>query len=227
MCCVLDRGEEIFDPALANKQKTEEKVSGNYNRFYYDNNEEKSAQKMMNGCHHLELSFALRRVPLCRNRSRLRYVTPESTESRDTYQSKRTRTQRDPGFFIDSSNLMIRSATDVSKIASNKIPVPRSVTEALSGPYAEEWSQAIQSELASHAENETWTLVDKPQNCNVIGSMWVFKVIYDQSTGSIDRFKARLVARGDSQQRGINYDVTYAPVARFASFRADRNHCAL
>ena len=49
--------------------------------------------------------------------------------------------------------------------------------------------------------------------------MWVFKVIYDQSTGSVDRFKARLVARGDSQQYGINYDETYAPVARFASFR--------
>ena len=115
--------------------------------------------------------------------------------------------------------MMVRSVTDTSKIASNRVPIPRSVTEALSGPYAEEWSQANQSELASHAENETWTLVDKPQNCNVIGSMWVFKVIYDQSTGSVDRFKARLVARGDSQQREINYDETYAPVARFASFR--------
>ena len=98
--------------------------------------------------------------------------TADSPQLTGTRQSKQARTQRDPGFFIDSSNLMIRSVTDISKIASNKIPVPRSVTEALSGPYAEEWSQAIQSELASHAENETWTLVDKPQNCNVIGSVW-------------------------------------------------------
>ena len=50
--------------------------------------------------------------------------------------------------------------------------------------------------------------------------MWVFKVIEDQTTGAVDRFKARLVARGDSQQQGVNYDETYAPVAHFTSFRA-------
>ncbi|XXQ31350.1 Reverse transcriptase Ty1/copia-type domain-containing protein [Plasmodiophora brassicae] len=49
--------------------------------------------------------------------------------------------------------------------------------------------------------------------------MWVFKVIYDQTDGSVKRFKARLVARGDSQEEGVDYDLTYAPTASFTSFR--------
>ena len=61
--------------------------------------------------------------------------------------------------------------------------------------------------------------MDAPQNHRIIGSMWVFKILYDQATGEIDRFKARLVARGDTQQYGVNYDETYAPVACFTSFR--------
>jgi hypothetical protein len=49
--------------------------------------------------------------------------------------------------------------------------------------------------------------------------MWVFTVKYNQSNGSVERFKARLVARGDSHISGVNYNETYAPVARFKSFR--------
>jgi hypothetical protein len=48
----------------------------------------------------------------------------------------------------------------------------------------------------------------------------VFKILDDQTaTGAVERFKARVVARGDSHQFGVEYGETYAPVARFASFR--------
>ena len=47
------------------------------------------------------------------------------------------------------------------------------------GPYAQEWSAAIASERNSHEENNTWTLVDVPENQRIIGSMWVFRVLYD------------------------------------------------
>ena len=124
------------------------------------------------------------------------------------------------GFFIDSSNLAINTVTELSETAK-KIPVPRSITEAPNGPYAVQWMQAILSELESHAENGTWSLVDPPTDTDrrIVGSMWVFKVQYDQATGAVERFKARLVAHGGSQQFGVDYGETYAPVARFASFR--------
>jgi hypothetical protein len=83
-----------------------------------------------------------------------------------------------------------------------------------------QWKEAIDSELKSHSENRTWTLVDEPPpRRSIIGSMWVFKVIYNQSDGSVERFKARLVARSDSLKSGDDFNKTYAPVARFTSFR--------
>ena len=62
--------------------------------------------------------------------------------------------------------------------------------------------------------------MDTPDNDrHVIGSIWVFAVKYNQTDRSVQRFKPRLVARGDSQLPGIDYDETYAPVADFTSFR--------
>jgi hypothetical protein len=112
--------------------------------------------------------------------------------------STRKRKQRDLGFYVDSN--CINSMAVTLQPLSDKIPVPKSINEALKSPYRQQWKEAIDSELASHHENRTWTLVDAPDHGrSIIGSMWVFKVIYNQTTGSVERFKARLVARGDSQ----------------------------
>jgi hypothetical protein len=73
--------------------------------------------------------------------------------------SARKRKQRDFGFHVDSS--CINSVK--SNSAVGKIPIPRSFSEALRGPHAAEWKKAIDSELASHAENATWSLVDAPK----------------------------------------------------------------
>ena len=62
----------------------------------------------------------------------------------------------------------------------------------------------------------TWVLEEPPPGANVISSKWVFKAKKD-ATGIITCFKARLVAQGFSQINGVDYDDTYAPVARLAS----------
>ena len=66
--------------------------------------------------------------------------------------------------------------------------------------------------------NKTWTLVPRQAIMNIISSKWVFK-IKTRSNGSIERYKARLVARGFSQQPGLDYDETFSLVIKPSTIR--------
>lgn len=79
-----------------------------------------------------------------------------------------------------------------------------------------EWLAAIDSELTSLEENETWEIVDKPADVKLLGTRWVFKV-KDEPSGI--KYKARLVVRGYQQKEGVDYHETYAPVARLPTIR--------
>lgn len=97
---------------------------------------------------------------------------------------------------------------------------PLSVKEALSSPEAALWQAAIDKELDALEQNKTWCLVDTiPAGRQPIGCKWVFRRKYN-ADGSIERYKARLVAKGYAQQYGVDYDETFAPVAKFVSIRA-------
>ena len=61
--------------------------------------------------------------------------------------------------------------------------------------------------------NNTWELVPRPKDKNFIGTKWVFKNKMDEK-GEVVRNKARLICKGYSQKEGIDYDETYAPIAR-------------
>ena len=63
-----------------------------------------------------------------------------------------------------------------------------------------------------------WTLVRRLENCNVIDTKWVFKNKTDEY-GEIVKNKARLVAKGYTQVEGVDYDETFAPVARLEAIR--------
>ena len=64
-----------------------------------------------------------------------------------------------------------------------------------------------------------WDVVSRPQGKSVVSSKWLYKVkqVVD---GSVEKHKARFVARGFSQVEGIDYDETFAPVARYSSIRS-------
>ncbi|GJV94677.1 retrovirus-related pol polyprotein from transposon TNT 1-94 [Tanacetum coccineum] len=66
--------------------------------------------------------------------------------------------------------------------------------------------------------NDVWELVPQPKNMTIIGTKWVFRNKLDEND-VVSRNKARLVAQGYNQQEGIDYDETYAPVARLESIR--------
>src|SRR5204862_2866366 len=96
---------------------------------------------------------------------------------------------------------------------------PATKQEALSHPTrGKQWEQAFQEEYNSLIKNETWKLVPRPKDRNVITNKWVLHHKRNQQ-GKIVRLKARLVARGFSQIYGIDYLDTYAPVVRLATIR--------
>jgi hypothetical protein len=80
-----------------------------------------------------------------------------------------------------------------------------------------DWVLAMQEELNNFTRNEVWHLVPRP-NQNVIGTKWVFRNKQDEH-GVVTRNKSRLVAKGYSQVEGLDFDETYAPVARLESIR--------
>ncbi|KAJ9541338.1 hypothetical protein OSB04_027844 [Centaurea solstitialis] len=81
------------------------------------------------------------------------------------------------------------------------------------------WQAAMQEELQDLDKAQTWDSIPLPPGKRPIGSKWVFK-IKTKSDGSIDRYKARLVAKGFNQEYDIDYEETFAPVARVTSVRS-------
>ena len=102
--------------------------------------------------------------------------------------------------------------------ADAEIHEPSTIEEALAGQHAEEWKQALDSEMASLLAHDTWTIQEVPRGVKPIPCRWVFKV-KRAADGSIERFKARLVAKGFKQVQGIDYEEVFAPVSKHTTLR--------
>ena len=74
-------------------------------------------------------------------------------------------------------------------------------------------------EYQSIMKNDVWEIVPRPKKKSVVTSKWIYKIKHVVD-GSIDKFKARFVARGFSQKEGIDYTKTFAPVARYSTIRS-------
>nr|GFC53039.1 retrovirus-related Pol polyprotein from transposon TNT 1-94 [Tanacetum cinerariifolium] len=92
---------------------------------------------------------------------------------------------------------------------------PANMAEALIDA---DWVSAMQEELDQFARLKVWRLVPQPGGKSIIKTKWIFKNKKDESSLVI-RNKARLVAVGYSQQEGIDYDETFAPVAQIEAIR--------
>ena len=92
---------------------------------------------------------------------------------------------------------------------------PVSHRDALGEPA---WRAAMSEEFAALRHTNTWVLVPRPPGVNIVSCKWIFKTKH-RPDGSVDKHKARLVARGFTQQHGIDYGDTFSPVVKPATVR--------
>ena len=143
-------------------------------------------------------------------------LTKEMQESK-AQEAKRRRGAREIADMIFERVMVAKEAGEA--VETGQIPIPTSYLEAVQHPkYGTKWKEAIKSELNSLGMFHTWKLTKRPLNQSVVSCKWVFLVKYE-TDGRPECFKARLVARGFTQQFGIDYEDTFAPVIRFESLR--------
>ena len=95
------------------------------------------------------------------------------------------------------------------------IPIPNSLFEALS---KREWRLAMEAEMDALQKNETWELGDLPSGKIPVGCKWVFAVKF-KGDGSLERYKARLVAKAYTQTYEVDYHETFALVEKMNTVR--------
>ncbi|CAL1402003.1 unnamed protein product [Linum trigynum] len=94
--------------------------------------------------------------------------------------------------------------------------VPTRYKQAKGDP---KWEQAMKRELAALHENNTWILVTRPPpSTSVVGCRWVYTIKMNPD-GTVDRYKARLVAQGFTQELGVDYNEIFAPVVKMSTVR--------
>ncbi|KAJ9547776.1 LOW QUALITY PROTEIN: hypothetical protein OSB04_020319 [Centaurea solstitialis] len=94
-------------------------------------------------------------------------------------------------------------------------PLPRNPLDALKNP---DWNKAMTDEFRALIDNNTWELVPRTHDMNIVRSMWIFRH-KTNSDGSLERYKARLVCDGRSQKEGIDCGDTFSPVVKPATIR--------
>jgi hypothetical protein len=118
------------------------------------------------------------------------------------------RTRAKSGFRLPQTRLNLHATPTIS-------PLPKSYKSALLDPT---WAAAMRDEFQALQSNQTWQLVPRPPNANVVSGKWVFRHKF-HSDGTLSRYKARWVCRGFSQQHGVDYDETFSPVVKPSTIR--------
>ncbi|KAJ0501528.1 putative RNA-directed DNA polymerase [Helianthus annuus] len=95
---------------------------------------------------------------------------------------------------------------------------PGCYEEAMEDEHKREWVEAMQDEMNSLYENNTFELVKLPKGKRALKNKWVYKVKTEEHT-SRPRYKARLVVKGFSQRKGIDFDEIFSPVVKMSSIR--------
>lgn len=115
----------------------------------------------------------------------------------------------------DDTPLRYRNLSEIYERCYLCIVEPECFDEATQD---EAWKKAMENEMNMIEKNQTWELVRRPSDKPVIGVKWVYKTKLNLD-GSVQKNKARLVAKGYAQKPGIDYNETFAPMARLDTIR--------
>jgi len=114
-----------------------------------------------------------------------------------------------------SSKMVNMTSTERVYAASSEPSIapdnPRTLHEARESPDWPDWETAVQAKLDQLQKMGTWELVDPPEGRTPITNKWVLTKKYDKD-GNLQKYKARLVTHGYSQQPGMDYNDTFSPV---------------
>lgn len=119
---------------------------------------------------------------------------------------------------VSNENFENDNQDDLAAIVTSDLVGDISFREAVNGKDSEEWMKVIAEEIRNLIRNNTWDLVNRPKNRDVVTCRTILRNKI-KPDGSLERRKARVVARGFSQRKGIDYSETFAPVARLESVR--------
>ena len=151
--------------------------------------------------------------------------TPGSTIAKPTpVASRPKRTIRppvrddDPRYSVTSYS-QSRPAERAKVLLTDETQDPRTYKEAMARSDAANRDTACDDEIRNFQMMAVYDIVPRPEDHKVIGSKWVLRRKRDPD-GSIQNYKARIMAQGFSQVEGLDYDQTFAPVVKLATFRA-------
>ncbi|GFV99121.1 retrovirus-related Pol polyprotein from transposon RE1 [Trichonephila clavipes] len=131
---------------------------------------------------------------------------------------KRHNIEYDPSLFnFRKNNTESQGFSDLSEQQEAlmvEVTIPNCYKQAIRSRDASKWHDAMDKEINVMKERKVWDLVDHPDNIKILENRWVYTIKYDENN-KIVKYKARLVARGNTQLRGESFDEVFSPVINF------------
>ncbi|GJR67876.1 retrovirus-related pol polyprotein from transposon TNT 1-94 [Tanacetum coccineum] len=144
------------------------------------------------------------------------HIAPDQPTTGSSTSSHPMTTRSKAGIFKHKHHADLASlTTHPLHVALLSTTEPRGFKTAAKDP---KWMEAMNEEFQALQQNQTWVLVPRPGSANIIGSKWVYRIKYN-SDGTIERYKACLVAQGCSQIPGLDYCHTFSPVVKASTVR--------
>lgn len=129
------------------------------------------------------------------------------------------RTRRKPGHLQDygTDDTVGKLVTCVDSRYRAICDIPQNYQDAIRSTNSQQWITAMNDEIQSLQENDTFKITQLPPGKKAVGGKWVYTL--KSGTDGSDKYKARFVAKGYSQKQGDDYEETFSPTADMTTFR--------